>query len=106
MMANDAANIVKAVLAAGRAGDVAACKLVLDRLAPPRRAQTEFHLPPVRTAADVPVAMAAVLRAVAAGHLAPDEGAAVCGMIEAVRRGIETAVLAERIEALERRTGS
>ena len=105
-MADDTGAVVRSVITAARGGDMQACKLILDRVAPIRRARPPFSLPPVTTAADVPLAMAAVLRAVAAGHLAPDEGQAVTTMIEAARRAIETGELAERIERLERRAGS
>ena len=54
-----------------------------------------FALPPVKSAGDLPHALAAVVAAVAAGNLTPEEGRAVAAMLEVQRRGIELAITSD-----------
>ena len=83
-------------------GDTTALRLCLERLAPPAKSRpVRFDLPPVRTAADCSEALGAVLAAVAAGNLTPDEASAVAGLLEARRKAIETVEFDARITALE-----
>jgi hypothetical protein len=104
LMEADAADVVRAVLEAAKAGDMGACRLVLERVAPVRKGRpVVFDLPPVETAADVLAALGAVVQAVAAGELTPDEGATVAGLLDVQRRAIETTDLEARIAALEGR---
>ncbi|HMO70439.1 MAG TPA: hypothetical protein PKC84_02125 [Paracoccaceae bacterium] len=84
------------------AGDGAALRLCIDRIAPPRRdAPVEFDLPPMQSAADAAQAAGAVLDAVAAGDLTPTEGAQIMGLVETYRRTLETCDLEARVAALE-----
>ena len=84
------------------AGDTAALRLCLERIAPPRKdAPVTFALPPMTTAADAAKGAAAVLAAVAIGDLTPTEGAHVMGLIETYRRTLETTELEARLAALE-----
>jgi len=84
------------------AGDTAALRLCLERIAPPRRdAPVSFALHPMTTAADAAKGAAAVLPAVAIGDLTPTEGTHVMGLIETYRRTLETCDLEARVVALE-----
>jgi len=84
------------------AGDTAALRLCLERIAPPRKdAPVTFALPQMTTAADAAKGAAAVLAAVATGDLTPTEGAHVMGLIETYRRTLETTELEARLAALE-----
>jgi len=88
------------------AGDTAALRLCLERIAPPRKdAPVTFALPPMTTAADAAKGAAAVLAAVAIGDLTPTEGAHVMGLIETYRRTLETCDLEARVVALEAQNG-
>lgn len=84
------------------AGDGAALRLCLERIAPPRRdAPVAFDLPPLETARDGARAAGAVLEAVAAGDLTPTEGAHLVALVEAWRRALETSDLEARVAVLE-----
>ena len=97
-----AKDVLDATLQAARGGDMTAAKIILDRAWPARKSRTvALDLPAVTTAEGVTAAMAAVVQAMAAGEIAPDEAAAVASVIEGQRRAIETTDLAERIAALE-----
>jgi hypothetical protein len=84
------------------AGDGAALRLCLERIAPPRRdAPVSFDLPPMQSAADAAKAAGAVLDAVAMGDLTPQEGAHIMALVETYRRTLETTELEARVTALE-----
>jgi len=102
LMEEDAAEVVRSVITAAKAGDMTAARLVLERIVPPRKGcPVVFDLPPVESAADVLVALGSVVQAVAEGTLTPDEGTIVAGLLESKRRAIETVEIERRLAALE-----
>jgi hypothetical protein len=102
LMDADAEGVILALIRAAKGGDVAAIKVVLDRVAPlPRNRPVWFAMPAIETPADLGNAMSAVLRAAASGELTPDEAASVASLIETRRRTIETVELEARIARLE-----
>ena len=94
--------MIAALIRAAKGGDVAAIRLVLERVAPlPRNRPVRFDMPAIETSADLGEAMGAILQAAAGGELTPDEATAIAGLIETRRRTIETLELEQRIAALE-----
>ena len=60
-------------------GDGMALRLCLDRIAPPRKdAPITFEMPPIKTADDAISASSALLVAVSAGEVTPDEAGRCC----------------------------
>jgi len=105
LMSADTKAIVQAVITAARAGDMVACKIVLDRIAPIRKGRPiRFDLPETRNAEDVAAAMAQVVNAMADGELTPDEAQMVASVLEVRRKAIETLELENRLRVLEART--
>src|ERR1700730_6141640 len=83
LMAVDAENIVAAVVTAARNGDMAAAKIILDRIAPVSRRQcVSFDLPKIESLHDEVAARAAVLGAVANGDLTPGEAVVISELID------------------------
>ena len=83
-------------------GDTTALRLCLDRIAPVRKdSPVTFDLPKIETAKDALKASAALLAAVAAGEVTPDEAGRVMALLTSHRALVETSDLANRIEALE-----
>jgi hypothetical protein len=83
-------------------GDTIALRLCLDRIAPPRKSRAvTLDLPELRSAADVLAGMTALIQAMANGEISPDEAQQVAGILEGVRRVIETNEFEQRIAALE-----
>ena len=83
-------------------GDMAALRLCLERIAPPRKdSPVTFDLPRIETARDAAKVASAVLASVAAGELTPSEGAHIMGLVETYRRTLETSELEARLLALE-----
>lgn len=100
----DAEAIIKAMVDKAKDGDAVAARTILDRVWPVRRgARLSFELPDVNTANDLPAAIGAIGRQVAAGEISPDEGAAVVSLLDAHRKAIETSDIAARLTALEER---
>lgn len=83
-------------------GDATALRLCLERLAPARKdLPIAVDLPPVKSASDMVTASSALLAAVGASEITPDEAGRVMTLLTAHRAIIETADLAERLAVLE-----
>ena len=104
LMEDDAKEVVEQVINKAKTGDMAAARLILDRIAPCRRSRpVQFTLPTLSSAVDLVAAVGSILGAVAAGELTPDEGQSVAALIESKRKAIETADLETRLSALEKK---
>ena len=92
--------ILESLTAAAIAGDVAASRLILERVLPPLKAaeQTQPLSLPDGTLTDQG---RAVLAAVAAGELATGPGAALLASIGTLARVVEVDELARRLDVLE-----
>src|SRR5918911_5099319 len=78
LLGENAEDVVKAVIAAAKSGDMVAGRIVMDRIAPIRRGRpVAFDLPEVEGVAGLLAAVTAVTKAVAAGELTPEEAATV-----------------------------
>jgi hypothetical protein len=101
-MEGQAEAITQRVVNAALEGDMAAIKLVMDRVAPARKSRpVKIDIPPTVDARGVALAQATVVASVAGGEITPDEGMALSGLLEARRRAIETEELAARLQHLE-----
>jgi hypothetical protein len=97
-----AEELLKTVLDAARGGNMRAAEIVLTRIWPQRRGRPiQLKLPPIKRGRDLVTAQAAVVEAIAAGSITPDEGLAVATVLDAHRRATELAELVERVGSLE-----
>jgi hypothetical protein len=102
LLEDDAQAIGRKVVEKALEGDATCLRLALERLAPVRRGRpVRFDLPPLDTAVDLPKALGAVLKAIGAGAVTPDEGLSLAQIVEVRRRAIETMEIEARIAALE-----
>jgi hypothetical protein len=107
LLDGEAKKLTRKAIDLALAGDTTALRLCMERIAPLRRGRpVVFELPSGNTAADVVTTLGAVVTLLAAGHLTPDEAAAVSAVIEGQRRAIETAELETRLRAVEERIGT
>ena len=84
------------------AGDPVALRLCLDRIYPARKDRpVTFSLPPITGARDAADLMAGVTRAVAAGHITPNEAAEIARVIDAYVRAYQAAELDDRVARVE-----
>ena len=103
LLEGEAEAITRKAVEAALSGDMAAIRLVLDRVCPPRRSRPiQIELPQITDAASVDAAQSALLSATAAGDLHLEDAAAFSSMLDARRRSIETSELEARIDALEK----
>lgn len=94
--------LTRAAIDKGLEGDVAALRLCLDRIAPPRKdSPVKFDLPSIKSAEDTVSASSALLDAVAEGEVTPDEAGRVMALLSAHKTLVETCDLEARITALE-----
>jgi hypothetical protein len=92
LMQDDVENIVGAVLAAARNGDMTAAKIILDRIAPVRRGQCVFiDMPETVRPDDEVAARAEIIREVFSGNLTPAEGVEISNLIEAFVKKLKRA---------------
>jgi hypothetical protein len=99
---DEAEAIQKQVIEAAKTGDLKAAELILARIWPLRRGRpVRLDLPPVRTPAEVSDGMAAVVEAMAAGEVTPEEAATISGVLEVRRKALETQELADRVDRPE-----
>lgn len=96
----DIPDILDVLTEQAKAGDVGACKLLLDRVLPALKPQdTPVCLP---LGDDLAASGRAVLAAVGAGEATPEQGAKILQGFGALARVIETDELLKRVEALEK----
>jgi hypothetical protein len=86
-------------------GDLAALRLCIDRILPPRKDRpVTFDLPPIKTAGDAAAVSSAILEAVASGEITPADAGEISKLVGTYVKAFETSELAERLERLERMT--
>jgi len=101
LFADDAEAIGRKAIAMAKQGEMAAIRLCMDRLAPPRKGEpVAFELPPLDKPADS-VAAAEIVAAVAAGELTPSEAADLAKVVDVYVRAIATTAFDERLTKLE-----
>jgi hypothetical protein len=88
--------------AATQDGDVAAAKLLIDRVIPSRRgAPVSFHIRPLKTPEDCALAYADLLDDAGAGRLTPDDAQTISAIVAKRAELFPSIELASEIEALK-----
>lgn len=96
--------IIAVLAAKAKDGDAQAARLLLERVLPPVKAVEEPTPLKLPRNADLAQQGRAVIEAVAAGDMAPGQGAAIMGAIGSLAKLIEAEELARRVTALEQAT--
>lgn len=105
LMAGQWQSITQTVIAAALRGDMAAAKLVVERISPPRRGSvvTLDDFPTINSVMDIPAASAALVAAVAGGQISAEEAAPISKLLTEYVTVVQTTTLAARIDEIERR---
>jgi hypothetical protein len=94
--------LIRKLIEKARAGDVAALRLCLDRLLPPRHDRlVTFALPKIESAKDAGVASSAILAACAEGEVSLREARELLDIVGAHVRIVEATDFETRLVALE-----
>lgn len=93
--------IISQLVTAARAGDIQAARLILERVLPPMKAIEQAVALQLPDDGTLTAQGRAVLSAVAAGELAPTQGAQLLAAIGTLARVTEIDELSKRIEKLE-----
>ena len=102
LLDGEAEGLTRKAVELALAGDTTALRLCLERILPPRRDRpAAFVLTPVRSAADMGAAMAAITEAAAAGEITAGEAAEFAKLIEIHIRALETTEFERRLRLLE-----
>jgi F0F1-type ATP synthase gamma subunit len=102
LLEGEAEAIARKAIEMAKAGDMAAIRVCMDRLASIRRKDpVAFELPPVDKARDSAAAVAAVISAMPAGDLTTSEAAEVAKVIDVYVRTLSATAFEERLERLE-----
>ena len=102
LLDGEAEGLTRKAVEAALGGDMAALRLCLDRIVPPRRERpVNFKIPPLKSAEDAAVAMAAITEAVAAGELLLGEAESASALVERFVRTIEAGEFEKRLRVLE-----
>lgn len=104
-LADDVPDILKALVAAAKAGDAQAARLILERILPPVKAIEQAVILQMPADGTLTAKAAAVLDAAAAGHLAPTQAAQLITALGSLAKITEIDELAARIAALEAQHG-
>lgn len=84
------------------AGDLAALRMCLDRIAPVRRDRAViFKMPAITAVSDHPSALTTIIRAVGEGELSPVEAQAISAVLAEHRKAVETVDIEARLAAIE-----
>jgi hypothetical protein len=103
LLDGEAEGLTRKAIGKALEGDMAALRLCLDRLLPPRRERPiTFDLPKIESAKDAQAASSAILAACAAGDLSPGEATAVMDLVSTYIRTLEATELEARLSALEK----
>jgi hypothetical protein len=106
LLQGEAEAMTRVAIERAKAGDMAALRMCLDRLAPPCRDRTiEFELPPLTNAQDAAAALAAITAAVSAGELTPGEAGELFKLVDGFARLLDTTVYEQKVLVLERAVG-
>jgi hypothetical protein len=103
LLQGETETITRLAIEHAKAGDMAALRMCLDRVAPPLRHRAiMFELPPLASAADAVTALAAITAAVAEGELTPSEAGELVKLVDTFARVLDLAAFEQRIARLER----
>lgn len=103
VIADDADEILQSVIDQAKAGDLAAAKILLDRIVPPLKPEAQaVQIAELSGGGDLVGKADAVIHAVGSGDIAPDIAAQLISAVATLAKVIEVNELQQRLEMLEK----
>lgn len=104
LMSDDVEGVVQSVVKAAKNGDMQAARVILDRIAPPRKDTTiSIELPSIDTLEGIANAMGLIVKAAASSEIGLSEADALTKLLQGYSSALEMTDMAKRLEALEQR---
>jgi hypothetical protein len=102
LLDGESAALTRKLIAMARKDNMAAMRLVIERILPPRRERPmQFELPPLKTAEDAMAALARIAEGVGQGALSDSEARTLVGLVHTFLEGLEQVENQSRLAALE-----
>ena len=102
LLDGEAEAVARKAIELAKEGQMAAVRLVMDRICPPRKDRpVSFALPKLEQASDAVAAASAIVDAVASGDLTPSEAAELSRVVGAYATTLEVADFDARLRRLE-----
>ncbi len=106
LLAKGVVPVAETVLRLAKEGDMAAAKLVLDRVAPPRKGRlTLFNMPEIKSLADLAAAHNGLLSAVSKGLISSAESVELSAVLDKLGKALEASETEARLARLEKLSG-
>jgi hypothetical protein len=103
LLDGEAEALTRKAIELAKDGDLAALRLCLERIAPPRKDRpVAFALPAIESPAAAAQVMSIIVGAVANGDLTPSEASELSKLVESYIRAVEVTDLDERLARLEK----
>jgi hypothetical protein len=102
LLDGEAEALTRKAIDMAKQGDMAALRLCMERIVPPRKDRpVRFKMPDLETAEDAVKAVAALVRAVASGDLTPGEAAELSKVVEGFTKAVELHEIQIRLDRIE-----
>ena len=102
LLDGEAQKLTRKAIELGKSGNLAALRMCLDRILPPRRERPlAFEMPLLQRAEDAAKAIGAIAAAIASGDLTIGQAAEVSKVIETFVHALEATELDRRLRAVE-----
>ena len=102
LLDGEAEAITKKAIELAKSGDLAAIRICMDRIVPPRKDRpVPFLIPKLEKTTDAVMASTAIVEAVASGDLTPSEAAELSKVVDGFTRTLEAADFEQRLGKLE-----
>ncbi len=106
LLDGEAEEITRRCIDMAKSGDMAAIRICMDRLIPPRKHRPiTLALPAIERPEDILKAVDAITQATTKGEIALDEANSLLGLVEAARRALETEAMHRELDDLKIRLG-
>ena len=90
LLEGECEGLTRILIEMAKGGNIAAMRLVMERVLPPRRERTlHFPLPPLKTAADAMTAMSMIAEGVGQGELSASEAHIMVSLVQEFLKGLE-----------------
>jgi hypothetical protein len=107
LLSEDVEGVVQSVVKAAKNGDTQAARVILDRIAPPRKDSTiSIELPEIKSLDDVAQAMSMVVKATANAEIGLSEADMLTKLLQGYSAALEASEISKRLTVLEAKLNS